>query len=67
MLSTKPAIRLRRGRKPLASVTKKTSVCFPAEQYLALNDRAVFEGRSMGDLIRVATDEYLCRYGIAKL
>jgi hypothetical protein len=64
MLSTEPAIR--RGR-PRLGVTEKFTVSFTPEQYIALNDRAVFEGRFMADLIRVAVDEYLCRYGIAKL
>jgi hypothetical protein len=59
-------VQIRKGR-PLLGVTKKFTVSFTPEQYLAMNDRAVFEGRSMADLIRVAADQYLCRYGIAKL
>jgi hypothetical protein len=41
------------------NIIKKFTVAFTAGEYLAMNDRAVFEGCSMTDIIRRAVRVYL--------
>ena len=49
------------GRPPGRNITKRFTVAFSMEQYIELNEQAVFEERSMTYVVRKAVDEYLQR------
>lgn len=52
-------VRKRIGRPPTLHITKQFSVALPVEQYIAVNDRAVYEGCSMGEVVRKAVAAFL--------
>lgn len=52
-------IRKRIGRPPAPQITKQFSVALPLEQYIAMNDRAVYDGCSMGEVVRKAVATFL--------
>jgi hypothetical protein len=50
--------------RPKATHTKRFTTCFKPSVYIALNDLAVSEESSIGDVVRWAVDSYLRTRGI---
>lgn len=49
----------KRGRPPAMHITKQFSVALPLEQYIAMNNLAISDNCSMGEVTRRAVTEYL--------
>ena len=54
------------GRPRGCDFTKQFTTAYTPEMYLALNERALYEGCSMGKVIRRAVSEYLQRCHLTK-
>lgn len=52
-------VKKRVGRPPGLHITKQFSVALPLEQYIAMNERAVYEDCSMGEVVRKAVAAFL--------